>query len=133
MKKILTFIATAVLAGCASSGVQVTDDQLAQFHEGQTTRQEVIAVLGQPTMTMRNADGTTTLMYTYAEARTRPTTFVPIVGLFAGGVDTRSSNVMMMFGKDGILTTYSSSAGQTGTAAGVAVDAGGPVPDQPRK
>ena len=121
------------VGGCASTGVRVTDDQVAQFKEGQTTQQEVIAALGQPTTTMRNSDGTTMIMYTYAEARTRASTFIPIVGIFAGGVDSRSSNVMLTFDQDGILKSTSSSASEYGTTSGITVDTDGPVSNQPRK
>ncbi len=133
MKKLAAILVTLLLSACASSGVRVTDDQLSQFKEGQTTKQEVIATLGQPTTTMRNADGTTMIMYTYAEARTRGSTFIPIVGAFAGGMDTRSNNVVMTFDRQGILQNTSSSSSQYGTATGISVDAGGSVPDQPRK
>lgn len=133
MKKIAALAAALVLAGCASSGVKVSDDQLSQFKEGQTTKQEVISVLGQPTTTMRNADGTTMVMYTYAEARTRASTFIPLVGAFVGGMDTRSNNVVLTFDQQGVLQNTSSASSQYGTASGIAVDAGGPVADQPRK
>ena len=133
MKKLAAILAALLLSACASSGVRVTDDQLSQFKEGQTTKQEVITALGQPTTTIRNADGTTMIMYTYAEARTRGSTFIPIVGAFAGGMDTRSNNVVMTFDRQGILQNTSSSSSQYGTATGITVDAGGSVPDQPRK
>lgn len=133
MKKIAAIAVALVLAGCASSGVRVTDEQMSQFKEGQTTQQDVITALGQPTTTMRNADGTTVLMYTYAEARTRGSTFIPIVGAFVGGVDTRSNNVMLTFDQQGVLQSTSSSSSQYGTATGIAVDGGAPVTDQPRK
>lgn len=133
MIRFVAVFLVALLVGCASSGVRVTDSQMSQFVEGKTTQQEVVAALGEPTGVTRNFDGTTTLIYTYAEARTRATTFIPIVGLFAGGVDTRSNSVAMSFDKAGVLTTYSSSASQTGTATGIAVDGGDPVKDQPRK
>lgn len=133
MKKLSAVLVALLLSACASSGVRVTDDQMSQFKEGQTTKQDVITALGQPTTTMRNADGTTVLMYTYAEARTRGSTFIPIVGAFVGGVDTRSNNVMLTFDQQGVLKTTSSSSSQYGTATGIAVDGGGPVTDQPRK
>lgn len=133
MKKLAAIVVALTLAGCASSGVRITDEQMSQFKEGQTTQQDVITALGQPTTTMRNADGTTVLMYTYAEARTRGSTFIPIVGAFVGGVDTRSNNVMLTFDQQGVLKTTSSSSSQYGTATGIAVDGGAPVADQPRK
>jgi len=133
MKKFAVVLAALALSACASTGVRVTDDQISQFKEGQTTKQEVVAVLGQPTMTMRNADGTTMVMYTYAEARTRASAFIPIVGAFAGGMDTRSNSVVLTFDQQGVLQSTSSSSSEYGTATGIAVDAGGPAVDQPRK
>lgn len=133
MKKFAAALAALVLTACASSGVRVTDEQMAQFHEGQTTKQEVIAALGQPTMTTKNMDGTTTLMYSYFESRVRGSTFIPIVGAFAGGADSRSNSVVLTFDQQDVLKSTSSSSSQYGTAAGIAVDAGGPVTDQPRK
>lgn len=133
MKKLVVLVASLLLAGCASSGVRVTDAQLSQFHAGQTTEQQVIATLGTPTMQMHNSDGTSTLMYTYAEARARPSSFIPVVGIFAGGVDSHSNSAMLTFDKNGVLQRYSTSQGENGTAAGIAVDGGAPVADQPRK
>lgn len=133
MKKIAVVLAALFLSACAATGVKVTDDQLSQFHEGQTTKQEVIAALGQPTTTMRNADGTTMVMYTYSEARTRASTFIPIVGAFAGGVDSRASTAVLTFDQNGVLKSTSTSESQYGTATGIAVDGGAPVTDQPRK
>lgn len=135
MKKI-TFAALAVcisVAGCASSGVRVKDEQLAEFVPGKTTKQDVIARLGVPTSSMRNSDGSSMIMYTYSEARTRATTFIPIVGLFAGGVDTNATNVMLQFDPEGKLLSHSSSETALGTATGVAAGSVDSVPDQPRK
>lgn len=126
-------ILAATLTACASSGVRVTDDQMSQFREGQTTRQEVITALGSPTMNVRNADGTSALIYSYFEARTRGSTFIPIVGAFVGGADTRQNTVTINFDRDGVMQSYSSTSGETGTATGIATDTGGPVLDQPRK
>lgn len=81
---------------------------------------------------MRNADGTTMLMYVYSEVSTRPSTFIPIVGAFVGGMDTKSNSVTLRFDKDGKLLYYSSSEIALGTASGIAVDAA-PVTNQPRK
>lgn len=134
MKKSLSVALAAVfLSACAATGVKVTDDQVSQFKEGETTRSEVVAALGSPTSTMRHSDGTSTLIYTYAESRTRASTFVPVVGIFAGGVDMRSSQVILDFDENGILVGSTSSEDEFGTASGIAVDAGDPVLDQPRK
>lgn len=133
MKSAIAAVAVSVaLVGCAASGVQVKDEQLSSLAPGETTQQEVIAALGKPTSRIRNSDGTTTILYTYAEARTRASTFIPIVGLFAGGVDTNHSTAILRFDKEGKLIDHSMSEGEMGTATGVSVDAS-PVQNQPRK
>ncbi len=131
-KAVAAVVASIVLVGCAATGVQVKDEQLSSLVPGQTTQEEVIAALGKPTNRIRNSDGSTTILYTYAEARTRASTFIPIVGLFAGGVDTNHSTAILRFDKEGKLIDHSMSEGEMGTATGVSVDAA-PVQNQPRK
>ena len=132
-----TFFAALALpiaiTACTSSGVRVTDDQMSQFHEGVTTKQEVVSALGNPTMTVRNNDGSSALIYSYFEARTRGSSFIPIVGAFVGGADTRQNTVTINFDRSGVMQSYSSTSGETGTATGIATDTDGPVLDQPRK
>ena len=121
------------LSGCAATGVQVKHTQLEQFKQGETTRDEVVATLGAPTTTMRNADGTSTLLYTYAEYKTRPQSFIPYLGMFIGGADSRSTNVSLTFDQAGKLLTYSTQESEYGTGMGVAAGQVESVSDQPRK
>jgi len=97
MKLAVLAIAAMIFVGCASSGVKVTEDQTSSFVKGQTTRAQVIQALGNPTSQTKMSDGTRIISYSYARARTRPTTFIPIVGLFAGGTDTHGSSVTLSF------------------------------------
>lgn len=119
-KTIAAAVLAVSLAGCASSGVRVNEQHLNSLEPGKSTLAETVSLLGAPTTRIRNADGTTTIMYVYAEAQTKAATFIPIVGLFAGGVDTNTSSVMLQFDKDGILTTQTTSDSAMGTAMGVA-------------
>lgn len=111
---------TVILAGCASSGVKVSEEQVAAFKEGVTTEAEVVSAIGMPTGRMRSADGTVTLSYTHAQYSTRPASFIPIVGLFAGGADMSSNTFILTFDKDGKLTSRSShnTVVNTGTMTG---------------
>ena len=90
-------VLAAVLAGCASSGVQVTEEQTSKFVKGKTTRSEVIQSLGPPGSQTKVSDGTTLISYTYAEMKTHPMTFVPFVGAFAGGADAHTHTVQLRF------------------------------------
>jgi outer membrane protein assembly factor BamE (lipoprotein component of BamABCDE complex) len=112
-----------LLCGCAAAGVEVKPSQVTQLKRGITTEQDVERILGHPTSMTVTADGGQTWVYSYASIQMRPTTFVPIVGLFAGGADTRQTVTILRFGPDGTLIDYSSSAGGVGAASGLAAPA----------
>lgn len=116
--KVLTPLAAMALVACAATGVKVTDEQLAGLVAGVATEADVIQRLGAPTTRLRQGDGTVMLQYVYAEAQVRAASFVPVVGMFAGGSDVRSNLVMLTFGPDGKLRTTMSSASQYGTGTG---------------
>jgi outer membrane protein assembly factor BamE (lipoprotein component of BamABCDE complex) len=111
MKFIGAIIIATILTGCASSvvGVKVDETKLAAFKPGETTKEQVIAALGFPTTQVHSADGTWLLMYSYAKSHVRPETFIPFVGLFAGGVDSSGNSVMLKFDADGKLMSTTSS------------------------
>ena len=115
--RVLKLAAAAVvaLAGCASSsGVKVTDEQVAALQPGVTTEQDVLARFGQPSMRTRLADGTVMLMYHHAETYVKGATFVPVVGMMAGGMEVRSSAVTLNFDATGKLVSTASHMGQYG-------------------
>jgi len=105
MKKQSICIALAIsiaLAGCANSGVMVSEQQAAQFKKGVTTEHDIVAALGQPTITATH-DGTRVLSYGGARIQARAASFIPIVGIFAGGADVNSSAVTFVIRADGLL------------------------------
>ena len=128
-----TLLLSVALAGCASTGVNVSEDQVSQVTKGETTRSEVVSALGNPTTVMRQADGTTMVIYNYVEARARPESYIPFVGAFIGGADSRSSMVTLRFDEDDRLIDYITATSQYGTGLGAAAGSVERVPDQPRK
>lgn len=112
--------AALLLAACAASGIKVTSDQLQGLKRGETTEQEVIARLGPPTSRIRSSDGRTMLVYSYAEVSTRPATFIPVVGLFAGGADARGNTAVLRFDPNSRLIDYTTSETRQGTGLGAA-------------
>ena len=122
-----------ILGGCAASGVQVKEEQLSQFEKGKATSSEVIEKLGQPSQSMLMPNGSRMLIYSYVQIQTRPETFIPLVGAFVGGADTRSNTAILMFDKSGILQSVSASTGATGTGMGLYSGTGAPqrVPNRP--
>lgn len=129
----LICIVNVFLVGCASHGVIINEKQVEQFQRGKTRESDVIAVLGKPT-SVTTYNGQRTLGYTGAQAQARPESFIPFVGPFVGGMDVKSSHLILQFGSDGTLSNVVSSHSATGSGRGFA--AGSPIEtdrDQPRK
>jgi outer membrane protein assembly factor BamE (lipoprotein component of BamABCDE complex) len=109
-----------VLSACASSGHKVNPTAISQFENGKTTYEQVIAALGAPTTDVIASDGKRTFIYSYAEYKTRPETFIPYIGAFVGGSDVASSAVIFKFAANGTLVDYSSANSQRGIGLGLA-------------
>jgi len=133
MRLLAFLLGVMLLTGCVSSGVRVDEANLTSFEKGKTSYSEVIGRLGQPTTNALMPDGRRMLIYSWMQARARPQGFIPLVGPFIGGADSRATSVIIWIGMDGRLESYSASQSQFGT--GRNLEAGpdpGPVPGQPR-
>lgn len=122
-----------LLAGCASAGVRIQPDQLQSLKVGETTYQEVISRFGTPTTNIVNSNGNRMVSYSYVHVQTRPETFIPVVGMMAGGADTRGNTVIFTFGSDGKLASYTASDINVGATTGAAAGSENRIADQPRK
>lgn len=111
--------AALFLAACATSGIKVSDQQIAAFERGKTTYPEVIAALGEPTFQMNNG-ALRVASYGSSTVRTRPQTFIPFVGAFVGGADMRTSSVTFTFDRNDVLQNVSSSSSAVGSGLGPA-------------
>ena len=107
------------LAGCASSGTKVDPNAVAAFQKGRTTYAEAVAQLGPPTAVSLAPDGSRVAIYSYSRATTRAATFVPVVGLFAGGADVSGQSVALRFAANGTFLDFTSTQTQIGAHAGL--------------
>lgn len=105
-KWLIILISILMLSGCATVGKPIEQDKLASIKEGQTTKQEVINLLGKPYMITMSSDGKEMLMYQYVKSQIRASTMVPIVGLFVGGADTKQQILQVLIDKDGKVEKY---------------------------
>jgi len=119
MRYMLTIVMVGSLMSCVSSGKKVNQEEVTQFKKGETTYTEVVSKLGEPTQSTVNSDGSRRIMYTYYQMQQSALNFVPLVGGLFGGGESESSNVIMTFNEDSILTNYSASQGGQSTGAGV--------------
>ena len=110
VKRITIVLLAAFVGGCASTGTKVETAQVNQFKRGVTTQADVIAALGEPNTRATLEDGSSQIGYVHAEMTTKAATFIPIVGMFAGGMDTQSNAVNFIFDANGKLKSTSSSS-----------------------
>jgi outer membrane protein assembly factor BamE (lipoprotein component of BamABCDE complex) len=105
MKRLFLLFLVTMVAGCFSMGnKQIMDSsRTSQIQEGKTTKSEVMGLLGEPNHTQPMPNGEEMWTYTYHKSTTRPTTFIPVVGLFAGGADMKSKTLSLTFDGDGVL------------------------------
>lgn len=112
-------LAALLMAGCASSGTMVTEQQAGQFQDGVTTRAQVIAKLGDPNQATIASDGTRTDIYMHVSARADGASFIPVVGLLAGGANSKTNTATFTYDKDGLLKTVATSTGQSHVNTGL--------------
>jgi hypothetical protein len=117
------------LAGCAATGVKVTEQQAQAFKVGTSTYADVVASLGAPTTTSLSSNGTRTAVYTYAAVRSQAQNFIPYIGGLVAGYDTQSSTVTFTFDGRGILTATTST--ESGAGVGTNLAAGSNAATQP--
>ena len=131
---IIMAIAALGLAGCAASGVQVTEEQAQSFQPGRATYADVVAALGIPTVTTTQSNGNRIAVYSYAAVQARPQNFIPYIGPLVSGYDSKSSAVTFVFDARGILTNTTSTQTGMGTGANLAAGSALPAPAaaQPR-
>ena len=128
---VLVFLSIWVY-GCVTSGNPAVKNQdlVTQIKLGQTTKEDVRRLFGQPTVMSRHSGtpfpavtGWSTSSsnyeiwnYTYANTGVHPATFIPIVGLFAGSATSKMSQLTLTFDEQGIVRHIQT--GQTQATSG---------------
>jgi hypothetical protein len=131
---VVALIASGALAGCAASGVQVSEQQAQSFQVGKSTYSDVVSQLGEPTTSTVDSKGARIAVYNYSAVQSRPQNFIPYIGPFVSGYDTKSSAVSFTFDKRNILTDTTSTQNNMGMGTNLAAGSSQPAPNaaQPR-
>ena len=108
----MLFLLLAAAAPIATPTPSPTTTEAAQpqYVVGKTSMAEVMAKMGKPNSVNTSSSGTM-LMYMNTKAHIKGASFVPIVGLFAGGAKTHYKFSIFTFGSDGLLKDFSISNG----------------------
>ena len=104
--------AAALLVGLAASAAvagPITDEQLAALKVGVTTYGEVVAEFGRPATVETASDGSRVIVYTVTHTRAKVATFVPVVGMFAGGAKGSVQIDRFEFDAKGVLAKVTAS------------------------
>ena len=106
---VLALIVALAMSSSALAGA-ISDDQIAALKTGVTTYDDVVGQFGKPNTMETNSDGTRTIGYIVTRTHVKAATWVPIVGLFAGGATGESSKDEFQFDAQGKLTKISTSS-----------------------
>lgn len=120
MNKSITVVVLVFLfaAGCATMGDERIRDTatIDQIEIGVTTKDDVRDMVGYPTKVTFEECGDETWEYVLTKAQTRAASFIPIIGLFAGGMDTQMYTLTVRYDENGVVKKYG--RGQTTGGAG---------------
>jgi len=122
MKRVLLSTSLMIvisLSGCAStmgneSVAQVTAADVKQkIIVGKSTKKDVEQQFGKPGTVQSGKNGDTWI-YQYGQAKSSPLSFVPVVGMYIGGIDAKSKTITVEFKKTGVVrdATYGESTEQ---------------------
>ena len=126
MKSRAMFLSALLIAGCSSVGQKVDQSAVSKIQKGVSTKEDVRHLIGNPNNVTTTSDGSEVWSYTFMHTQVKGTTFIPIVGAFAGGADTQHQDTTVTF-RDGVVTQYSTSYGGTDVTQGMSAGGGAKV------
>lgn len=109
MRHIFLAAIVVLLTGCYSTGQPIDTAKANQFVKGETTESEVIEALGKPTTITTNDLGEKQISYLHTDADVDAATYIPIVGIFAGGATGTAKTLTVSFDNKGIVKDWSMS------------------------
>ena len=76
---------------------------VAKIEEGKSTKADVRALVGDPTKVNFDTSKNEIWEYVYTKASAKPASFIPIIGIFAGGADMIGNTLTILFDKNGVV------------------------------
>lgn len=106
MKKLAAaLVCTVILTGCATPKM-IDREQYTDFKKGVTTYSDVVKRLGEPNGRQNQASGAYSVTYNSTSSKVDPKSYIPIVGAFIGGVETKGQMLTFSFDKNNRLIDY---------------------------
>jgi hypothetical protein len=104
-------VALFVVGGCASGGNEILRNQDAAtvntlIVDNKTTRDEVLAIYGAPTVSSFLNEKNEMWTYRWARATAQGQNFIPVVGPLVRGYDTRKKELVIVFNEQSIVARH---------------------------
>lgn len=109
---LMVAVVTLGVAGCASRGNEVLKSQSVSsvdltVIDGRTTRQEVQAIYGAPAQISFLNEKNEMWTYRWSRATAQGQNFIPVIGPFVRGYDTRKKELVIVFNEQSIVARHS--------------------------
>jgi outer membrane protein assembly factor BamE (lipoprotein component of BamABCDE complex) len=101
-------ISFGLFCGCTSVGnKQLLDlNLISQIKPDVSTQEDVTRLVGEPTKQTYLDSGDTVWEYDLQQTQVRPASFIPLVGLVAGGANVQTHTLTVRFNKQGIVKEF---------------------------
>ena len=114
-KSLSRFVVVALLAsgvvacyGTETGQKQITDQgKIAQIQKGVSNKSSIRTAFGAPQGINYTENGDEIWSYSYINASMDPASYIPVVGMFAFGGNTQSSDLTVTFDRNGVVKAYS--------------------------
>ena len=90
--------------------------------EGETTKAQVLELLGGPTSATITTDGKEILMYHAMKISSAPQNFIPFVGLVQSRMDTDTQIMNILLSKEGVVEKVTSTESKGAIKSGLVTD-----------
>lgn len=128
-RALILLVASCMAVGCVSMGRKIDQSAVDSIKKGETTKDDVVKMIGSPDQVTTNADGNTIFTYMFVRATPTPGTFIPIVGPLVSGTNVQNQTLLVTFGPDGIVKDYTNTHGAQTVGTGVVSASGAQQPD----
>jgi outer membrane protein assembly factor BamE (lipoprotein component of BamABCDE complex) len=130
MRAIIILSILALVSGCMSVGRPIDQNAANQIKEGVTTKDEVAHLMGQPYQVARKSGGITEFTYIFVQASPKASSFIPFVGVFAGGANVSQQTLVVAFDDTNVVKSVTSTASAGDSGYGLTAQPGQEVPKQ---
>jgi outer membrane protein assembly factor BamE (lipoprotein component of BamABCDE complex) len=129
MKRLIPPLMCLFLIGCATSGRKIDQTAVERIQKGVSTKADVRSLIGAPDQVTKTSAGNEVWSYHYTRVTAKGENFIPVVGMFAGGMNTQNQWTMVTFGPDGLVQGVDTSYGGSEVGSGLSAGSRADVPD----